>query len=153
MRALLAFLTLFALCASLSTGAAQARKFHLMVVSGDYDSPQGTSMRMWSDQIRKQFADARAEDRKWIRTAQENGMIYLVPSTQEMQVWVSVVRARVWPQAEDFLGKEISVVIGCNSPPMAPILFMSCRKGFPQLRQVSTACAKITNPKARQKFI
>ncbi len=65
--------------------------------------------------IRKQFADAKAEDQKWIRIAQENGMQYIVPSTEEMQAWVSVVRTKVWPLAEEFLGKKIMDTVRENA--------------------------------------
>ena len=65
--------------------------------------------------IRQQFAAARAEDQKWIDIAQANGMQYLEPSTQEMRQWVNVVRARVWPQAEVFLGRKIMDEVRANA--------------------------------------
>lgn len=65
--------------------------------------------------IRKQFADAKAEDQKWIDTAQANGMQYLEPTTEEMQEWVEVVRSKVWPQAEVFLGKDIMDIVRANA--------------------------------------
>jgi len=55
------------------------------------------------------------EDEKWIRIAQENGMTYAVPTTAEMLDWVSVVRGKVWPQAEELLGKEIMDVVRANA--------------------------------------
>ncbi|WMC11663.1 TRAP transporter substrate-binding protein DctP [Oceanimonas pelagia] len=57
--------------------------------------------------IEKQFKDARAEDEKWIKAAQDAGMEYIVPSTEEMQAWVERVRAEVWPQIEPAVGKEL----------------------------------------------
>lgn len=57
--------------------------------------------------IEKQFQDAKAEDEKWIKAAQEAGMQYIVPTTAEMQAWVGRVRAEVWPQAEPLIGKAL----------------------------------------------
>ncbi|SEF85301.1 TRAP transporter substrate-binding protein DctP [Marinobacterium lutimaris] len=57
--------------------------------------------------IDKQFIDAKAEDEKWIKAAQDSGMEYIVPTTEEMAGWVKRVRADVWPMAEETLGKEL----------------------------------------------
>ncbi|MEM7081164.1 MAG: TRAP transporter substrate-binding protein DctP [Pseudomonadota bacterium] len=65
--------------------------------------------------IRKQFADAKTEDDKWIATAQANGMAYFVPNTAEMQSWVRTVRDKVWPQAETFLGPAIMQTVRDNA--------------------------------------
>lgn len=65
--------------------------------------------------IDKQFQDAKAEDDKWIAKAQEAGMKYIVPSTEEMQAWVKRVRAEVWPEAEKSLGKELMDKIRANA--------------------------------------
>lgn len=65
--------------------------------------------------IDKQFQDAKAEDEKWIAKAQEGGMKYIVPSTEEMQAWVKRVRAEVWPEAEKSLGKELMDKIRANA--------------------------------------
>lgn len=65
--------------------------------------------------IDKQFADARAEDEHWIRTAQENGMQYIVPSDEEMALWVKQVRERVWPLVAEAYGEEIMTVIRANA--------------------------------------
>jgi len=65
--------------------------------------------------IDKQFQDAKAEDEKWIKKAQEAGMEYIVPSTEEMQAWVKRVRAEVWPEAEKSLGKELMDKIRANA--------------------------------------
>lgn len=65
--------------------------------------------------IDKQFQDAKAEDEKWIAKAQEAGMKYIVPSTEEMQAWVTRVRAEVWPEAEKSLGKDLMDQIRTNA--------------------------------------
>lgn len=65
--------------------------------------------------IDKQFQDAKAEDEKWIAKAQEAGMKYIVPSTEEMQAWVTRVRAEVWPEAEKSLGKDLMDQIRANA--------------------------------------
>lgn len=65
--------------------------------------------------IDKQFVDAKAEDDKWIQTAQANGMEYIVPSDAEMAAWVEEVRARVWPLVEEAYGKEIMDQIRQNA--------------------------------------
>jgi TRAP-type C4-dicarboxylate transport system substrate-binding protein len=57
--------------------------------------------------IQKKFADAKAEDDKWIKTAQEDGMKYIEPTEEEMAAWVSEVRAEVWPLVEEKIGKEL----------------------------------------------
>lgn len=65
--------------------------------------------------IDKQFMDARAEDEHWIRTAQENGMQYVVPSDEEMAQWVKSVRSQVWPMVAEAYGEEIMAVIRANA--------------------------------------
>lgn len=42
-------------------------------------------------------------------------MQYLVPSPAEMRQWIGVVRAKVWPQAEEFLGKDIMDTVRDNA--------------------------------------
>ncbi len=68
-----------------------------------------------SNMMTRQFAAARAEDEKWIRTAQENGMEYIVPSDAEMAAWVKKVRAEIWPLAEEAYGSEIMDKIRANA--------------------------------------
>ena len=63
----------------------------------------------------RQFVDARATDEYWIRTAQENGMEYIVPSSEEMTVWVQRVREEVWPMAEAAYGSELMDLIRANA--------------------------------------
>lgn len=65
--------------------------------------------------IDKQFKDAKAEDEKWIKAAQEAGMEYIVPTRAEMQAWVDRVRAEVWPQAEPLIGKELMDKLHANA--------------------------------------
>lgn len=65
--------------------------------------------------IDQQFADAKAEDDKWIAAAQEAGMEYIVPTPEQKLAWVERVRAEVWPQVEDALGTEIMDVIRANA--------------------------------------
>ncbi|WP_138471532.1 TRAP transporter substrate-binding protein DctP [Poseidonocella sp. HB161398] len=62
-----------------------------------------------------QFANARAEDEKWIAKAQEAGMEYIVPTPAEKAAWVEKVRAEVWPQAEEALGAEIMDQVRANA--------------------------------------
>ena len=76
---------------------------------------QGIIFDAAQDVIAKQFKDAKAEDEKWIKAAQEAGMEYIVPSTEEMRAWVKVVREQVWPQAEEKLGAEIMAEIRANA--------------------------------------
>jgi TRAP-type C4-dicarboxylate transport system substrate-binding protein len=57
--------------------------------------------------IDQKFVEAKAEDDKWIKKAQEDGMKYIVPTEEEMAAWVSEVRAEVWPIVEEKLGKEL----------------------------------------------
>ncbi|SDP81438.1 TRAP transporter substrate-binding protein DctP [Desulforhopalus singaporensis] len=57
--------------------------------------------------INKQFKDAKNEDDKWIKTAQEAGIKYIRPTDEEKLQWVKRVRAEVWPLIEEKLGKEI----------------------------------------------
>ncbi|WP_205602638.1 TRAP transporter substrate-binding protein DctP [Chelativorans alearense] len=63
----------------------------------------------------QQFKDAKAEDDKWIAAAQEAGMEYIVPTPEQKAAWVERVRAEVWPQAEEALGKEIMDVVRANA--------------------------------------
>lgn len=65
--------------------------------------------------IAKQFADAQQEDEKWIKTAQEGGMKYVIPSNEEKLAWINRVRAEVWPQIEKEIGSEIMETIRANA--------------------------------------
>ncbi|WP_246624916.1 TRAP transporter substrate-binding protein DctP [Oceanobacter mangrovi] len=65
--------------------------------------------------IELQFANARTEDEKWIAAAQKSGMKYIVPNKQQMHNWVERVRAEVWPQAEEKLGKDLMDKIRANA--------------------------------------
>lgn len=65
--------------------------------------------------IEKQFADAFAENEKWVKTAQENGMEYIVPTDDEIKSWAKIVRETVWPEAEPILGKEIMNQVRANA--------------------------------------
>jgi len=65
--------------------------------------------------IKKQFADAKAEDDKWIQTAQEAGIKYIRPTTEEKLDWVKRVRAEVWPMIEEKLGKEVMDNVRANA--------------------------------------
>lgn len=65
--------------------------------------------------IDKQFVDAKIEDQKWIKAAQDAGMQYIVPSTPEMLSWVKRVRSTVWPLAEETLGSELMNKIKANA--------------------------------------
>lgn len=62
-----------------------------------------------------QFAAAKAEDQKWIRTAQDNGMQYIVPAEKDMAAWVKRVRAQVWPMAQAAVGAEIMSKVRDNA--------------------------------------
>lgn len=64
--------------------------------------------------IDKQFEDAQAEDEKWVETAQEGGMEYIVPTDSEIAEWAEVVRSEVWPEAEDIIGKELMDKVRAN---------------------------------------
>lgn len=65
--------------------------------------------------VDKQFDEARAEDERWIAAAQEGGMEYIVPTTEEMAAWVERVRLEVWPLVEENLGSEIMDVVRENA--------------------------------------
>lgn len=65
--------------------------------------------------INKQFANARAEDQKWISAAQKDGMQYIEPSAAEYSAWVKSVRAEVWPQAESAIGRDMMDQIRANA--------------------------------------
>lgn len=65
--------------------------------------------------IQKQFVDARQEDEKWIKAAQDAGMKYIVPSKEQMRAWVDRVRAEVWPEAEKKLGSDLMAAIRKNA--------------------------------------
>lgn len=65
--------------------------------------------------IDKQFAEARAEDERWIAEAQKGGMEYILPTPDEQLAWVERVRAQVWPLIEDSLGTEIMDVVRENA--------------------------------------
>lgn len=68
-----------------------------------------------ADMVARQFAAAKAEDEKWIRTAQENGMEYIVPSDAEIAAWVEKVRREIWPLAEEAYGSDIMNKIRQNA--------------------------------------
>ena len=65
--------------------------------------------------IDKQFREARAEDERWIKAAQEGGMEYIVPSAEEQSASVTRVRTEVWPLIEQSLGREIMDVVRANA--------------------------------------
>lgn len=65
--------------------------------------------------ITKQFADAKNEDDKWIKTAQEAGIEYIVPTDQEKSEWIEKVRVEVWPEIETKLGKPIMDIVRENA--------------------------------------
>ena len=68
------------------------------------------------EMINKQFAEARTEDQKWIKTAQDNGMKYIVPTDEEIASWAKVVRQRVWDEAEDVITTEIMDRVRAEAP-------------------------------------
>ncbi|WP_431024130.1 TRAP transporter substrate-binding protein DctP [Halomonas sp. H5] len=57
--------------------------------------------------VNEQFENAREEDERWIQTAQEDGMEYIVPSDEEMAAWIERVRETVWVEAEESLGEDV----------------------------------------------
>ncbi|GAA0587841.1 hypothetical protein GCM10008997_40140 [Halomonas salifodinae] len=57
--------------------------------------------------VNEQFENAREEDERWIQTAQEEGMEYIVPSDEEMAAWIERVRETVWVEAEESLGEDV----------------------------------------------
>lgn len=65
--------------------------------------------------ITKQFGDAKNEDDKWIKAAQEGGIEYIRPSVEEKAEWVKKVRAEVWPLIEEKLGKEVMDIVRKNA--------------------------------------
>ncbi len=65
--------------------------------------------------IDQQFIDAREEDNHWIKTAQENGMEYIVPEPADMTRWIEKVRGEIWPLAKEAYGKEIMDQIRRNA--------------------------------------
>ncbi len=65
--------------------------------------------------VDKQFKDAKTEDEYWIKTAQENGMKYIVPSSTELAEWVAKVRSEVWPLVETTYGADIMQIIRKNA--------------------------------------
>lgn len=65
--------------------------------------------------INKQFIDAKTEDDKWIRIAQEAGMTYIEPDKKQMKAWIEKVRNDVWPMAEATLGKDVLDTIRRNA--------------------------------------
>ncbi|WP_133010340.1 TRAP transporter substrate-binding protein DctP [Marinomonas flavescens] len=64
--------------------------------------------------INLQFKNAKKEDAKWIKAAQEGGMQYIKPTPEELTAWVKRVRADVWPQAEAKLGSKIMDEVRAN---------------------------------------
>lgn len=85
--------------------------FMLMMNLGVFESMSAADQELVKQAaehiVSAQFAAAKAEDEKWIRTAQDNGMQYIVPAEQDMAAWVKRVRAEVWPMAEAAVGTEI----------------------------------------------
>ena len=67
------------------------------------------------EMVSAQFVNARKEDQHWIKTAQENGMQYIVPDPDEMNAWIKKVRTEVWPLVEDAYGSEIMDVVRQNA--------------------------------------
>lgn len=65
--------------------------------------------------IEKQFQDARAEDEKWIKAAQEAGMEYIEPTSEEMAAWVDRVRTEVWPLVAEKLDAGLMAEIRANA--------------------------------------
>ena len=65
--------------------------------------------------VEKQFRDAKKEDDKWIRIAQENGMQYIVPNAKEMTAWIEQVREKVWPLVDEAYGREVMDEIRQNA--------------------------------------
>ncbi|MEM7281780.1 MAG: TRAP transporter substrate-binding protein DctP [Pseudomonadota bacterium] len=65
--------------------------------------------------IAKQFRDAKTEDEKWIRIAQEDGMEYIVPTQEETAAWIEQVRGQVWPLVEQAYGEDVMREIRKNA--------------------------------------
>ena len=58
-------------------------------------------------------------------------MKYIVPSTEEMQAWVTRVRAEVWPEAEKSLGKDLMDQIRALGRPDLLAFFGDHRPSIP----------------------
>lgn len=65
--------------------------------------------------IAQQFEVAKKEDDYWIAKAQEAGIEYIVPSSEETLAWIERVRKDVWPKVETAVGKEIMDNIRSNA--------------------------------------
>lgn len=93
--------------------------FYLLMNEGSWsaldEEDQGILTEAASAVISAQFEAARAEDEKWIKTAQERGMDYIVPSPEQKSAWVERVRAEVWPQIEEVVGAEIMDKVRANA--------------------------------------
>ncbi|WP_353476527.1 TRAP transporter substrate-binding protein DctP (plasmid) [Salipiger sp. H15] len=93
--------------------------FYLLMNEGSWSAldaeDQGILTEAAGEVISAQFQAARAEDEKWIRTAQERGMEYIVPTPEQKGAWVERVRAEVWPQIEDVVGSEIMDKVRANA--------------------------------------
>ncbi len=93
--------------------------FYLLMKENSWASldeeDQGILTEAASEVINTQFEAARAEDEKWIATAQERGMEYIVPTPEEKAAWVERVRAEVWPQIEETVGAEIMEKVRANA--------------------------------------
>lgn len=57
--------------------------------------------------IAQQFKDAKAEDDMWIAKAQNDGMEYIVPSSEELSSWAKLVRTEVWMLSEVEFGEGL----------------------------------------------
>lgn len=83
----------------------------LVMNAGTWDTLDPADQKIIADAadevITKQFDEADAEDRKWIQTAIDSGMEYIEPSSAEHAALVATVRAEVWPQIEEKVGKYI----------------------------------------------
>ena len=91
----------------------------LMMNLDSFESLSDANKKIVSDAantiITEQFAAAKAEDQKWIDTAQANGMKYIEPSVEEQRHWVAQVRKEVWPQSKPNIGNELMQIIERNA--------------------------------------
>ena len=93
--------------------------FMLMMNNEKYQALSDAQQKLVSEVaqeiIDQQFASAQAEDQKWIKTAQANGMQYIEPSVDEQNSWVELVRDEVWSQSEQDIGKPLMDAIRANA--------------------------------------
>lgn len=93
--------------------------YALLMNSGSWDMLSAEDQKIIEDAaqevIKKQFVEAKAVDEKWIKAAQEAGIEYIVPTSEEKAAWVSHVRAEVWPEIEKELGKEVMDAVRANA--------------------------------------